>query len=239
VVNTASGTAVAGDILAGDTAYVNGAQITGTMATRTLSAANATVSAGYYAATTLTAVDADLTAANLPVGVTVFGVTGTVYAGSVPKTGQTTSYQAGDDGTYAKGVAWPSPRFTVQANTNCVLDNFTGLIWARNANLYGGAMTWSAAITYCEGLSYGDQTDWRLPNVKELMSLFDYSTGVPSIPVGHPFHNFVFAGKIYGSSTTMAGSTTYAATADMQSAKISNFLKTSAGFYVWPVRGGQ
>ena len=30
----------------------------------------------------------------------------------VPKTGQTTSYAAGDDGALQKGVAWPSPRFT-------------------------------------------------------------------------------------------------------------------------------
>ena len=55
--------------------------MTGTIATRTLSAANDTVSAGYYAATTLSAVDADLAAANITTGKTIFGVAGSASAG--------------------------------------------------------------------------------------------------------------------------------------------------------------
>ncbi len=45
--------------------------------TRTLSAANETVQEGYYAATTLSAVDADLAAANIKSGTTIFGFLGT------------------------------------------------------------------------------------------------------------------------------------------------------------------
>jgi|GEM_PF-1281823 len=48
----------------------------GTMLTRTLSNASTTVNAGYYAATTLTAVDADLVSSNIKSGVTIFGVAG-------------------------------------------------------------------------------------------------------------------------------------------------------------------
>lgn len=59
-----------------DIAFVNGSKITGT-GTKTLSAANDTVDAGYYAATTLSAVDADLAVGNIKSGVVIFGFTGT------------------------------------------------------------------------------------------------------------------------------------------------------------------
>ncbi len=49
---------------------------TGTMVTQTLNAASNNVAAGYYAATTLAAVDADLVSANIKAGVTIFGVNG-------------------------------------------------------------------------------------------------------------------------------------------------------------------
>ena len=50
--------------------------LTGTMPIQTLSAANDTVAAGYYAATTLSAVDGDLATANVRAGQTIFGVSG-------------------------------------------------------------------------------------------------------------------------------------------------------------------
>ena len=61
----------------------------------------------------------------------------------VQKTGQTTSYATDNDGTLKKGVAWPNPRFTIGTGTvfnttNCVTDNLTRLMWARNANLASG-----------------------------------------------------------------------------------------------------
>jgi len=43
---------------------------------KTLSNANDTVAAGYYAATTLSAVDTDLATASIKSGVTVFGIAG-------------------------------------------------------------------------------------------------------------------------------------------------------------------
>ena len=55
------GNAVAANVLSGTTfSNATAANISGTMPTNTLSAANDTVSAGYYAATTLSTVDADL-----------------------------------------------------------------------------------------------------------------------------------------------------------------------------------
>jgi len=78
VVDTAETTspAAAPDILSGKKAFVNGLPVTGTVATQTLSAANSTVSAGYYSATTLDAVDSDLATGNIKAGATIFGVAG-------------------------------------------------------------------------------------------------------------------------------------------------------------------
>jgi hypothetical protein len=57
------------------------AGVTGEVLTKTLSAANDTVAAGYYAATTLHAVDADLAAGNISTGVTIFGINGSASGG--------------------------------------------------------------------------------------------------------------------------------------------------------------
>lgn len=160
-----------------------------------------------------------------------------VFFSPVPKTGQTNVYQAGDNGTYTNGVAWPIPRFTVLADTNCVLDNLTGLIWARNADL-DGAKTWSDAIAYCEGLTYGGTNDWRLPNATELFSLIDLGAYNPALPSGHPFAG-IQSGS-YWSSSTYAGNTDYAWDVHLPSGRAGiDVLTKTATYYVWPVRGGQ
>jgi hypothetical protein len=85
--------------------------------------------------------------------------------------------------TLLRTSALPSRvRFTVQVNTNTVMDNLTGLVWARNANL-GGTMTWSNALAYCESLTYGGHSDWRLPNRLELHSLIAWQQPMCRQPV--------------------------------------------------------
>jgi len=56
-----------------------------------------------------------------------------------------------------------------------VTDHSTGLMWQQGEP---GSMTRAAALNYCENLSFpltNGFTDWRLPNIKELVSLVDYS----------------------------------------------------------------
>ncbi|MBF0245884.1 MAG: carboxypeptidase regulatory-like domain-containing protein, partial [Planctomycetes bacterium] len=76
LVNTAAASASTSDILFGKTAYAQGAQLVGSVTTQTLSADSTAVAAGYYAATNLTSVDADLVTANIKSGVSIFGVSG-------------------------------------------------------------------------------------------------------------------------------------------------------------------
>ena len=200
---------------------------------QSLAPTTAVVQTGYYEATTLDAVDGDLTAGNIREGVVIFGITGTHSGGQVPKTGQTNTLFAGDDGEYESGAVWPGPRFTIQAETNVVKDNLTGLLWARNAN-QGGAMNWTNALIFCEALSLGGFSDWRLPNVRELESLVNYGASDPALPAGYPFtavqSDYYWSGSSYFSGATFAwGISIY-------DGNLWNEAKTAL-HYVWPVRG--
>lgn len=124
-----------------------------------------------------------------------------VTAGLAPaplaRTGQTVSIAPGDDGALQKGVAWPNPRFTDNAN-GTVTDDLTGLIWLKDANCFRDIRGWNAALSDARnlangvcGLSDGSRGgDWRLPNRNELASLLDLNKRNPALPSGHPFTNF-------------------------------------------------
>ncbi|MCI4627231.1 MAG: DUF1566 domain-containing protein, partial [Candidatus Magnetoovum sp. WYHC-5] len=115
---------------------------------------------------------------------------------NLPRTGQTTCYDGsgsvvscsgtGQDGDILAGVEWPSPRFTDNGDST-MIDNLTGLIWAKDASTptvgscTGGAKTWSDAIDYVTCLNnnnYLGYTDWVLPNVNQIESLI-YSESSP------------------------------------------------------------
>ncbi len=72
-----------------------------------------------------------------------------------------------------------------------MLDEETGLVWARNADLTGERKIWAVVISYWSRLytKLGNRKDWRLPTVEELLSLIDPSQSYPALPSGHPFIN--------------------------------------------------
>jgi Protein of unknown function (DUF1566) len=72
------------------------------------------------------------------------------------------------------------PRFKVEGDT--VLDRTTGLEWSRE-NVPGGTMNWKAAQEACAKLSLGGHSDWRLPTIRELLTLVDYERHNPSIDI--------------------------------------------------------
>jgi hypothetical protein len=172
----------------------------------------------------------------------------------VPKTGQTTSYSAtgGEDGDLQKGVDWPTTRFSDNSD-GTVTDNLTGLIWLKNANAFGGTRTWEQALTDCNTLNSGEagltdgsvEGDWRLPNYFELLSLIDVAFYSPALSnaagtakwtEGDPFTGV--RSLHYWSSSTSAGTTTYAWLVHLDSGDVNSGLKTNT-YDVWPVRGGQ
>jgi hypothetical protein len=60
-----------------------------------------------------------------------------------------------------------------------ITDKVTGLIWYKNAD--STRRNWEAAIEHCENLTLAETTDWRLPNMVEMVSLVDYTDYDPSI----------------------------------------------------------
>ena len=70
----------------------------------------------------------------------------------------------------------PAGRYTTGNGT--VLDTMTKLTWQQP--FAPGTYTWAAAKTYCAGLgSTLGGTGWRLPTLKELLTLVDYSQATP------------------------------------------------------------
>ena len=192
--------------------------------------------------------DPDLVATNIRLDAVIFGVTGTVRQTLIPKTGQTNSYHTGDDGDLQKGVPLPIPRFTIGTGTNgtnLVTDNMTGLTWTRNANNMWGQTNWYAAMTNCNDLDYGGYTDWRLPNVRELYSLwclFGTNRPLPNTDGTGPWvENDPFTDVQWGytwTSTQYGSSTGSACTVSIGGVAVIGRDRTAGfNYYVWPVRG--
>lgn len=58
-----------------------------------------------------------------------------------------------------------------------ITDNNTGLMWQKTP--VDNGMSWTEAAEYCASLDLGGYDDWRLPTVKELFSISDFSQGWP------------------------------------------------------------
>ena len=186
----------------------------------------------------------------------------------VPRTGQTSTVpfpaETGSDGYHQRGVAWPNPRFTDNAN-GTVTDKLTGLIWLRNANCTdtvgginksSGTLSWLMALTWSNNLAAGHcgLTDgstagqWRLPNLREMQSLIHYGFTVPALPntsgLGKWTEGNPFAGVqslYHWSCTTYTNSATggHAYRVGLLDGIVDQGNKSSDTHYVWPVRGGQ
>ena len=278
----ATGDATAADVLSGKTfsnagsASVSGSMVNQGAKTITPATSDQTIPEGYHNGSGIVSGDSDLVADNIKKDVEIFGVTGTFEMALVPKTGQTTCYDAsynegdcsesGQDGEYKKGIASPNPRFTANGDNNgdgdcsdsgetcdgTVTDNLTGLIWLKNANCADGKRNWVTALSDVKQLNTdgkmngndcGDtsnsgshQTDWRLPNIKELQSLIDYGQSNPALPSAHPFTDV--QSNNYWSSTTQLGRTKRGWYAPLSDGDVRYGNKTSR-YYVWAVRGGQ
>jgi arylsulfatase A-like enzyme len=94
----------------------------------------------------------------------------------------------------------------VNNNDGTITDADTSLMWTQ---LPAAAMTWQSALGYAETLSSGGFTDWRLPTVKELQTLTDYTLATASTTSGiKPSINRTMFGATLTHCTTTAGGTT-------------------------------
>lgn len=168
-----------------------------------------------------------------------------ILSRGLPKTQQITLFAAGDNGDHEAGW-WPK---LLNSNNRTrwlllgfvgdwvVFDRSTGLLWAADGNAAGcwnGATgNWANAIAYCNGLNFAGFTDWRLPNIKELLSIGNYELLSPKIDQP-PFSNTV--ADWYWSSTTRSDVTTKAYAFRYSDGYILSQLKTYTTFRLRAVR---
>jgi hypothetical protein len=173
---------------------------------------------------------------------------GFAFAGTInlPKTGQTKCYDTagveipcagtGQDGEIQAGVEWPEPRFNDNSD-GTMTDNLTGLMWTKDANLYG-YLSWNTALVYCNNLTLGGHSDWRLPNVNELESLVNANEWDSATWLNTQGFTNVRSGN-YWSSTAAGYYPGFAWNIDMTVGSVLNDRKSFDSSFVWPVRGGQ
>lgn len=135
------------------------------------------------------------------------------------------------------GQRWTSvaPRFAVDGAT--VADGLTGLVWSRSANAIGFGVTWPEALAQVavwNREAFGGQSDWRLPNRRELRSLLWHAASRPALPPDHPFHD-IFLAWVW-TSTSAAMAPTHAWRVHLEGGRMFYGRKDDLAL-VWPVRG--
>lgn len=92
-----------------------------------------------------------------------------------------------------------------------VTDNITGLMWAKSLDLnHDGRidttdrLTYDEAIAYADTMTLGGYHDWRVPTIKELYSLINFSgaaTGTTDSTGGIPFIDRSYFTFVYGDTS--------------------------------------
>ena len=100
-----------------------------------------------------------------------------------------------------------------------IKDLTTNLYWQKS---YAEDMLWNDALVYCENLNYGGYTDWRLPNINELISLVNYEAKSPA----SDFPNMP-SKTFWSSTTTLNYSTGNVVYANFSSGEVSTRSKTN------------
>lgn len=162
------------------------------------------------------------------------------FAFKLPDTGQTKCYtntypfsEVSCAGTGQDGAYNMNPLLYTDNNNGTVTDNNTALMWQKGEST--SSMVWASAVSYCNGLSLGGYTDWRLPTEKELGSLIDYSIANPGPMIRTTY--FPNAKKYYyWSSTAFAGNSSLAWNV-LFSEGLENYFNKSFSYNPRCVRG--
>jgi hypothetical protein len=233
---TDTGDAAVGDILTAKKAWVDGVEVTGT------NAGGITYGLG---------LPKTGQQPNRPTGTPFNAGDDTAYADPAGGAGKDIGYPRGL-GTWAAYNA-NGGRFTLGtgADAGTITDNATGLIWELKTDVggihdYNNTYTWGnafdvfiAAVNAEGGTGFAGHNDWRLPNVKELMSIVDYGVANPCVDQAFNTAPYFTIESSYWSSTTLgdAGADDLAWMVYFRDGDIWYDDKTSA-VYVRAVRGG-
>ncbi|MFC1831995.1 DUF1566 domain-containing protein [Thermodesulfobacteriota bacterium] len=139
-----------------------------------------------------------------------------------------------------------SSRFKCVMGGEAVLDNQTGLVWARDSQIFGKKVDWEEGVKICENIEIGRKKGWRLPTRDELITILDTSQSEPALPEGHPFLNIDDlatasgrpAGYHYWTSTAYKDDSERVWMVSLSVGKVQDALKLMDET-VWPVRDGE
>jgi len=118
------------------------------------------------------------------------------------------------------------PNRFVDNNDGTITDNLTNLVWQKVPNV--STLTWEDALNYAENLTLANNSNWRLPNIKELQSITDYSTSNPAVNTSK--FGITTGTKKFWSSTSLPNQTTKAWFWDTQFGITSYDLKTVSNY---------
>ncbi len=118
-------------------------------------------------------------------------------------------------------------------NDGTITDNVTGLMWQKSPAI--NAYTWEQALDFAENLTTANYTDWRLPNIKELVSLNSETTNTPSINT--TFFPTIASTKYWSSTTQFAPGSTSAWFNDFQNSGITSYSLKTVSYPIICVRG--
>jgi hypothetical protein len=93
-------------------------------------------------------------------------------------------------------------------------------------------------VEACNDLEFADYDDWRLPNVREILSLINYGRYDPALPDDHPFENVPPYPANFWCSTTVAPPSGDAHHVSIVNGTVNHFHKERNYRRVWAVRGG-
>jgi len=174
------------------------------------------------------------------------GATGTdeiniTIAGLLKKTGQTTIYDTNgnvidkatadsnssyrDDGYYQKGEAI---QYVRDNDTNITTDKVTSLQWEDSDHAGSTTLAWSDAASYCDTLTLGGFSDWRLPTIRELKYIVDLTKSTD--PYIDETYFTKSAGDPYWSSTEDSADTSNAWVVDFYSGYSTKKAKTNTRY---------
>lgn len=122
-----------------------------------------------------------------------------------------------------------------QRSGEMVTDSKLGLMWQDNSAAKSTKKKWKSAKKYCQNLSLGGYSDWRLPNYDELLSIVDYDRYDPAIM---PSFKNVNTSDRYWSSSSYVSNPKYAWIVYFKDGYTNYYRKTDE-YYVRCVRGRQ
>ena len=140
-----------------------------------------------------------------------FICTGTLVGGNcawagfvLPDSGQTNCYATdgtqiscagnGQDGDYVG----PQPAYQDNGD-GTITDLNTGLMWMQDSQGYSSSYpyyNYNDSISYCQGLSLGGYSDWRMPTLAERRTITHYGRTNPALATDKfLFHNYIYSSE--------------------------------------------